>query len=80
MWKCIGLIVPVNNKFLSVINNDIIFVLSIISTLAIVMAVSLLLKVTFWPEMKTKKPKKQKQTNKQTKNSISNSKQTNANI
>ena len=80
MWKCIGLIVPVNNKFLSVINNDIIFVLSIISTLAIVMAVSLLLKVTFWPEMKTKKPKKQKQTNKQTKNSVSNSKQTNANI
>ena len=80
MWKCIGLIVPVNNKFLSVINNDIIFVLSIISTLDIVMAVSLLLKVTFWPEMKTKKPKKQKQTNKQTKNSVSNSKQTNANI
>ena len=80
MWKCIGLIVPVNNKFLSVSNNDIIFVLSIISTLAIVMAVSLLLKVTFWPEMKTKKPKKQKQTNKQTKNSISNSKQTIANI
>ena len=38
----------------SVNNNDAIVVLIIVSTAAVVAAVSLLLEIKFWPEMKTK--------------------------
>ena len=53
--KIIGLIVPVNDyAIFNVNNNDAIVVLIIVSTAAVVAAVSLLLEIKFWSEMKTK--------------------------